>query len=625
MPRTIGIDLGTSTTCMAIVEDARPRVIPVGTSSVIPSYIHLREDGRILIGDMAKSEAIADPYNTIWATKRLIGRGIDEKGVAECIENLTYKLSGDGAGNIVIQGRGKTFSPEWVASLILRFVVNEAGKHLEEKVSKAIITVPGTFNKQQRNATINAAKKVGLEVTRLVNEPTAAAMAWGYSKNAGQTVAVFDLGGGTLDVSVLQIGEGSYKLLAAGGDPWLGGEDFDNILVKRVAADFKKKHGINVYSDKIAHQRVKDQCELAKKLLSQESSARVFIPTIAPDISRVADVDYTITREDFDQLISGLVDRAMKIFKKTLKKADMKQEDIDNVLMVGGMTRVPLVREKMEEILGRPPETSVNPDEAVAKGAAVLAGAVDGNKIAIKAPMSTKPEEEYLSGDIDIHDMYAEAVQQSQQKQEQEHERQQQQQAYGWPPQPGMPYPGMPQPGYPQPGVPPQPMPYGQQAGTEWNPVPPPQQANPGQTVIQPQPAPQQQQQKPIPEATVVENQPKSPAPSAKGQTLEGPGAQLLLEVLANSVSPQEIAGMMAKRGGNGSGGLNDLTAGVTIEANSQEEVRIKVFGKDGKGNRVPLGAFYVRGITNGPNSPPKIQVSFSVSKDAPFAINKNS
>jgi molecular chaperone DnaK (HSP70) len=411
----IGIDLGTSTTCVAVVREEGPVVIPDAVDNpVMPSYVYIREDNRVLVGEPAKSEGVADPYNTIWGTKRLMGRKSNDPMIAECRERFPFTIKDGAGGAVMIESRGKLLPPEWVASVLLKAAAAQAARYLGAPVKKAVITVPGTFNAEQRDATSRAAARAGLEVLRLLNEPTAAALAWGFHKDCNQTIAVFDLGGGTLDVAVIRVGEGGDKVLGHGGEPWLGGEDFDQAVMDRVALEVSNKHRINVYRDKIAHLRLKYAAERAKIELSREESSRIFLPTICPDVSRAADADYTLSRVEFEKLVGPLVDRAVGVFAGALAQAGLTVADLDNVMLVGGMTRTPLVRSRLEEALGRPAEGSVNPDEAVALGAAIHAASYKGTRVSLAPPPSTKPAEDYLSSDADVQAMYTAAVAQGQ-------------------------------------------------------------------------------------------------------------------------------------------------------------------------------------------------------------------
>ncbi len=553
MTKYIGIDLGTSTTCLSVVEKGESLIIPGPSGEkVIPSYVYLREDGKFLIGEPAKAECIADPYNTIWATKRLIGRKFNDPFVQYSLKRLPYKISESKHDGVQIHGRDKTYPPEWFASLILKSVVHHASTYLSEPVKKAVITVPGTFNKFQREATQKSAEKIGLEVLRLVNEPTAAAVSWGFHKKTGQTVAVFDLGGGTFDAFIIRIGEGNYKLLAARGEPWLGGEDFDNVLVEKVASAFKKQYKINIYTDKIAHQRLKTAAEKAKMELSENDEALIYIPSICPDISRVADVNYKVGRAEFDGLIEKLVDRTIQIFHRAVQDAGLSLDDLDNVLMVGGMTRVPLVREKMRRLIGREPNCTIDPDEAVARGAAIIASGLSGNPVKLSPPASTKPADEYLSGDVDIHAMYAEAITRSH------------------------------------------------------DPSSPDQDFSSHQPDV-------------LPDGGI--DTPNLSGAQNSSNAEQAPGAQLLLEVLSQSIKIEDLAKILAPTAGNGNG--NWRTGGFTLKASLREGVRIKVYhNANGNGRRVMLGEFVIQSYKATEHSSPEIKVYFSVDKKAPFAVN---
>ncbi len=394
MAKVVGIDLGTSTTCIAVVDNGTPTVIKGARNlNITPSYIYVIDDGRILIGENAKSEVIADPYNTVWATKRLIGRKFDDKSVQESIKRMSYKIVSSKKGDILVHGRDKVFTPINVASLILKLVIRLASKFLDEPVQKAVITVPASFNDLQRKATKQAGVNIGLDVIRLVNEPTAAALAWGYHENIDQTIAVYDLGGGTFDVSIMSIGKNVFEVLATCGDSWLGGEDFDNCLVDDIVKKFKADNKINIMNDKMAHQRLKTAAEIAKIELSTKDSTRIHLPSICPDVSRYADVDYTYTREEFESLVEGLVDKTIETFKAALEDAEIELSELDNVIIVGGMTRLPLVRRKIKDFLGKDADCSINPDEAVAMGAAIHAAALSGEAISVKGPKVTKRAE----------------------------------------------------------------------------------------------------------------------------------------------------------------------------------------------------------------------------------------
>ncbi len=382
MDKIVGIDLGTSTSCLAAVVDGQPMVVPDGRGNrVTPSYIHVMEDGKILVGTQAKMEVISDPYSTIWATKRLIGRRYLDPRVQETKKHFGYDILPLPDGGVKVRGRDKELTPTEVAAIILKYMTRIGKKALKREIRKAVVTVPAYFTDPQRKSTREAGAMIGLDVVRLINEPTAAALAYGYDKDEEQTIAVFDLGGGTFDLSVLAIGQGVFEVLATDGDSYLGGEDFDNRLVDYLVKDFKKKYDINIYNDKMAHQRVKDSSERAKIALSKKKEVEINLPAICPDVNKWAGVEASITREFYEGLVEDLVTRTVDIFRKLLDDVSIPIEKIDNVVLVGGMTRMPLLRARVTEFFGRDPDDSVNPDEAVAVGAAIHAASLAGEKI----------------------------------------------------------------------------------------------------------------------------------------------------------------------------------------------------------------------------------------------------
>jgi len=382
MDKIVGIDLGTSTSVLAAVVDGEPVVVPDSRGNrVTPSYIHIMEGGRILVGPQAKAEVISDPFSTIWATKRLIGRRYNDPRVQDAKKHLGYKIQRDEDGNILVTGRDRHLTPVEVGAIILKYLTRIGKKGLGQDIKKAIITVPAYFTDPQRKASRECGSMIGLDVVRLINEPTAAALAYGYENDAEQTVAIYDLGGGTFDLSILSIGQGVYEVVATAGDSYLGGEDFDNRLVDYLVQDFKKKYKIDIYNDKMAHQRVKDAAERAKISLSKKSEVEINLPAICPDLNRWAGVEAVITADQYESMVEDLVDRPIEIFRKLLQDVSMDIKDIDNVIMVGGMTRMPLVRKKTAEFIGKEPDTSMNPDEAVAVGAAIHAASLAGEKL----------------------------------------------------------------------------------------------------------------------------------------------------------------------------------------------------------------------------------------------------
>jgi molecular chaperone DnaK (HSP70) len=382
MGAIVGIDLGTSTTCLAVVMDGRPTVIPDSRGNrVTPSYIHVMDDGRILVGPQAKAEVISDPYSTIWATKRLIGRRFDDVHVQEAKKHFGYDIVPAPNGGVRVKGRDKEFSPSEVAAIILKYMTRLGKKALGVEIKQAVITVPAYFTDPQRKATKAAGAMIGLEVMRLINEPTAAAMAYGYDLDVEQKVAIFDLGGGTFDLSILNIGQGVFEVIASDGDSYLGGEDFDNRLVDFLIDDFKKKHGIDIYNDKMAHQRVKDAAERTKIALSSKAEVEINLPGICPDLNRWAGVEAVITRTQYEAMVDDLATRTVTVFDHLMKEQGLSLSDLDNVIMVGGMTRMPLIKRRVVEYIGREPDTTVNPDEAVAVGASIHAASLSGEKL----------------------------------------------------------------------------------------------------------------------------------------------------------------------------------------------------------------------------------------------------
>ncbi|MFO8056971.1 MAG: Hsp70 family protein [bacterium] len=387
MDKIVGIDLGTSTSVLSAVVDGEPMVVPDSRGNrVTPSYIHIMEGGKILVGPQAKAEVISDPYSTIWATKRLLGRKYNDPRIQEAKKNLSYKIQRDEEGNILVTGRDRHLTPVEVGAIILKYLTRIGKKSLGHDIKKAVLTVPAYFTDPQRKATRECGTMIGLEVVRLINEPTAAALAYGYENDTEQTVAVYDLGGGTFDLSILSIGQGVFEVVATAGDSYLGGEDFDNRLVDYLVKDFQEKYKINIYNDKMAHQRVKDAAERSKIALSRKSEVEINLPGICPDVNRWAGVEAVITAEQYEGMVEDLVDRTTEIFGKLLQDVSMDLNDIDNVIMVGGMTRMPLVKRKTAEFIGREPDTSMNPDEAVAVGAAIHAAGLAGEKLVKKKP-----------------------------------------------------------------------------------------------------------------------------------------------------------------------------------------------------------------------------------------------
>ena len=388
MDRIVGIDLGTSTSCLAVVVDGEPVVAPDSRGNrVTPSYIHVMEDGRILVGPQAKNEVISDPYSTIWATKRLIGRRFDDPEVQKARQYFGFDILKGPDGGIKVKGRDKELDPTEVGAIILKYLTRIGKKTIGQDIKRVVITVPAYFTDPQRKATREAGTMIGLDVVKLINEPTAAALAYGFDQDEEQTIAIFDLGGGTFDLSILAIGQGVFEVIATDGDSWLGGEDFDNRLVDFLVEDFKQKFQINIFNDKMAHQRVKDAAERTKIALSDKDEVEINLPAICPDLNRWAGIEAVITREQYEGMVRDLVEKPVIIFERLLKEIGMGRPDIDNLVMVGGMTRMPLVRRTVAEFYGREPDCSLHPDESVAVGAAIHAASISGEKL-----LRTRPE-----------------------------------------------------------------------------------------------------------------------------------------------------------------------------------------------------------------------------------------
>jgi molecular chaperone DnaK len=369
----IGIDLGTTNSCVAIVENGVPRVIPNrGGYRTTPSMVAIAENGRRLIGHIAKRQAIINAENSVYAAKRLIGRRWDSREVADALETCPYKIIQGPNGDVRVELRGKVYSIPEISSMILAEMKLIAEQAIGREVAKAVITVPAYFNDGQRQATKDAGRIAGLEVVRILNEPTAAALAYGYGKAMDRRVAVFDLGGGTFDISILEISNGVFEVLATSGDTLLGGEDFDYRIIEWLVFGFAKEHNIDLRKDRMAFQRLKDAAEKAKCELSNAPQADVNLPfIISTGKNDAVHLQRTLTRATFDELVVDLVDRTIQICEKTLKSAGIDKKDIDDVILVGGQTRTPKIQEMVKEFFGITPSKSVNPDEVVALGAAI--------------------------------------------------------------------------------------------------------------------------------------------------------------------------------------------------------------------------------------------------------------
>ena len=380
MAKVIGIDLGTTNSCVAVMEGGKPKVIENAEGArTTPSIVAFAKDGERLIGQPAKRQAVTNPDNTIFAVKRLIGRRFDDPITKKDTELVPYHIVKGPNGDAWVQAGGEDYSPSQISAFTLQKMKETAESYLGETVTQAVITVPAYFNDAQRQATKDAGKIAGLEVLRIINEPTAAALAYGLEKDNNKTIAVYDLGGGTFDVSVLEIGDGVFEVKSTNGDTFLGGEDFDAKLVEFLAEDFKKAEGIDLTKDRLALQRLKEAAEKAEIVLSSAQSTEVNLPFITADATGPKHLVKTITRAELERLVEDLIKRTIEPMKKALADAGLKADQIDEVVLVGGMTRMPKVRDAVKNFFGKEPHTGVNPDEVVAIGAAVQAGVLQGD------------------------------------------------------------------------------------------------------------------------------------------------------------------------------------------------------------------------------------------------------
>ncbi len=380
MAKVIGIDLGTTNSCVAVMDGGKPKVIENSEGSrTTPSIVAFTKDGERLIGQPAKRQAVTNPESTIFAVKRLIGRRFDDPMTKKDMELVPYEIVKGANGDAWVKAGGEDYSPSQISAFTLQKMKETAESYLGEAVTQAVITVPAYFNDAQRQATKDAGKIAGLEVLRIINEPTAAALAYGLDKNDGKTIAVYDLGGGTFDISILEIGDGVFEVKATNGDTFLGGEDFDAKIVEFLAEDFKKAESIDLTKDKLALQRLKEAAEKAKIELSSAQTTEVNLPFITADQNGPKHLVKTISRSDLEKMVGDLIKRTLAPCKKALEDAGMKTGEIDDVVMVGGMTRMPRVREVVQEFFGKEPHTGVNPDEVVAMGAAIQAGVLQGD------------------------------------------------------------------------------------------------------------------------------------------------------------------------------------------------------------------------------------------------------
>jgi len=380
MSRIIGIDLGTTLSVMAVMEGGEPTIIPTAEGGrLCPSVVAVNpKTGERMVGQVAKRQAITNPENTIYSIKRLMGRKYNDPEVQKARKVLPYKIIEKENGDAWVVMGGKEYSPPEISAMILAKLKADAEAYLGEKVTQAVITVPAYFNDSQRQATKDAGRIAGLEVLRIINEPTASSLAYGLDKKKDEEIAVYDLGGGTFDISVLDIGEGVFEVKSTNGDTYLGGDDFDQMIINWVADEFRKENGIDLRNDRMALQRLKEAAEKAKIELSTTMQSEINLPFITADASGPKHLNMTLTRAKLEQLVGDLVERTIGPCRQALADAGLKVADIDEVVLVGGQTRMPLVQKKVEEFFGKMPHKGVNPDEVVAVGAAIQAGVLGG-------------------------------------------------------------------------------------------------------------------------------------------------------------------------------------------------------------------------------------------------------
>ena len=380
MAKVIGIDLGTTNSCVCVMEGSTPKVIENSEGArTTPSIVAFTDDGERLVGQPAKRQAVTNPERTFFAIKRLIGRPFNDPMTQKDMGLVPYKIVKAGNGDAWVTADGKQYSPSQISAFTLQKMKETAEAHLGQTVTQAVITVPAYFNDAQRQATKDAGKIAGLDVLRIINEPTAAALAYGLDKKGAGTIAVYDLGGGTFDVSILEIGDGVFEVKSTNGDTFLGGEDFDMRLVEYLAAEFKKEQGIDLTKDKLALQRLKEAAEKAKIELSSATQTEINLPYITADASGPKHLTLKLTRAKFEALVDDLIQRTVEPCRKALKDAGLTAGEINEVVLVGGMTRMPKVQELVKQFFGKEPHKGVNPDEVVAIGAAVQAGVLQGD------------------------------------------------------------------------------------------------------------------------------------------------------------------------------------------------------------------------------------------------------
>jgi len=379
MGKIIGIDLGTTNSAVAVMEGGEAKIISTSEGGrTCPSVVAENKKGERLVGQLAKRQAVTNSENTIFSVKRFIGRKFDDKEAQDDLKKMPYQTKKAADGSIRVVMNGKEYSPQEISAFILQKLKADAEAYLGEKVTDAVITVPAYFNDSQRQATKDAGKIAGLDVKRIINEPTAASLAYDLDKNKNEKIAVYDLGGGTFDITILELGDGVFEVKATNGDTHLGGDDFDQVIMDYIIDEFKKDQGVDLHSDKAAIQRVKEAAEKAKIELSSTNETEINLPFVTADASGPKHLALNISRSKLEQLVSGLIEKSLKPCEKVLKDAKLEAKDIDEVILVGGQTRMPAVRESVKKFWGKEPNHSVNPDEAVAIGAAIQGGVLGG-------------------------------------------------------------------------------------------------------------------------------------------------------------------------------------------------------------------------------------------------------
>ncbi len=380
MSKVIGIDLGTTNSCVAVMEGTQAKVLENAEGArTTPSVVAFTDGEEKLIGQPAKRQAVTNPENTIFAVKRLVGRNFEDPSVKKDIETAPFKIINSDKGDAWIEAKGNKYSPSQISAFVLQKMKETAEKYLGSEVKQAVITVPAYFNDAQRQATKDAGKIAGLEVLRIINEPTAASLAYGLDKKTNKKIAVYDLGGGTFDVSILELGDGVFEVKSTNGDTFLGGEDFDNTIVEYLLSEFKKENGIDLKSDKLALQRLKEAAEKAKIELSSATQTEINLPFITADKTGPKHINLKMTRAKLEALVEDLITRTIPPCKTALKDAGLSASEVDEIVLVGGMTRMPKVIEEVKNFFGKEPNKSVNPDEVVAMGAAIQAGVLQGD------------------------------------------------------------------------------------------------------------------------------------------------------------------------------------------------------------------------------------------------------